>query len=142
MPLPKKSDSLMENTSDANKNNGPLLPVTITHCTDTWSLNGIHPTGLDMNTYNMRSRFMRKTHKKHKELPSSASSVMKRHKLKFTIVFQKLILLPWSEKVEKKKKKTSIPLLASLNKPNLSIQEFLFCTVVFGQEPDKIPLQV
>lgn len=108
MPLPKKSDSLMENTSDANKNNGPLLPVTITHCTDTWSLNGIHPTGLDLNTYNMRSRFMRKTHKKHKELPSSASSVMNRHKLKFTIVFQKLILLPWSEKVEKKKKKTSI----------------------------------
>lgn len=105
MPLPKKSDSLMENTSDANKNNGPLLRVTITHCTDTWSLNGIHPTGLDMNTYNMRSRFMRKTHKKHKELPSSASSVMNRHKLKFTIVFQKLILLPWSEKVQKKKKK-------------------------------------
>lgn len=105
MPLPKKSDSLMENTSDANKNNGPLLRVTITHCTDTWSLNGIHPTGLDMNTYNMRSRFMRKTHKKHKELPSSASSVMKRHKLKFTIVFQKLILLPGSEKVEKKKGK-------------------------------------
>lgn len=48
---------------------------------------------------------MRKTHKKHKQLPSAASSVMKRHKLKFTIVFQKLILLPGSEKVQKKKGK-------------------------------------